>query len=83
MEAIRNRRNIGELRLLTKREITEMITIPTLTKICEIHDFVARSTTHVQLRLATLERAWPPRMLFRMLNITPAVIERKLGTMAP
>jgi hypothetical protein len=32
MEAIRNRRNIGKLRILTKREITEMITIPTLAK---------------------------------------------------
>ena len=32
MEAVRNCRNTGGLHLLTKREITEMITIPTLTK---------------------------------------------------
>jgi hypothetical protein len=83
METIRNRRNIGELRLLTKREITDMITIPTLAKSIRFTISWHVVATHVQLKLATLERAWPPRMLFRMLNITPAVIERKLGIIAP
>jgi hypothetical protein len=32
MEAVRNRRNTGGEILLTKREIIEMITIPTLAK---------------------------------------------------
>ena len=40
-------------------------------------------TTHVQLMFAILARAWPPSILFKVLNPTEVVIERKLGTAAP
>jgi hypothetical protein len=69
--------------LLTKREITEMITIPTLIKICEINVRIARNITHVQLMLAILERACPPSMIFSMLKPKPAATASKPGTMAP
>ena len=55
------------------------------TKICEIEFMTAetRGTAHVQLMLAILARAWPPRMLFRMVNPTPPATESRLGIMTP
>jgi hypothetical protein len=44
---------------------------------------MAPNITYVQLKLAILERAWPPTMLFRMAKPMPLITVSKLGTMAP
>jgi hypothetical protein len=56
---------------------------PNANKLCEIHDHVARNTTHVQLMLAILDRAWPPSILFRTQNPTASATASNPGTIAP
>ena len=68
----------------TTREMTEMMTIPTLFRI-QRTEARRRRNTHVQLRLPfdTLASVCPPRIALKMQNPTPDARLRMLARKTP